>query len=435
MQSSNLPFVDASPTPVPLSQQEPHDLLKTWSLALAQLVSWGTVYYSFSLFVVPMEHAMGWSRASLNAALSLGLLVSGFAALPVGRWIDAGYGRRVMVVGSALSGAMLLLWAYVNWLPILFVVWFGLGLSMSATLYDPVFAVITHRYPLTYRAKITLITLVAGFASTVFIPLTGWLVNVWGWRATLIVLAVANLTVCLPIHAAAMPSSRGAGARKSAEVDHKSTDAVSIARALRSITFWALLICFTAYYAVFAGMTFHLVPLLKERGVPTAVMLTVMAMVGPAQVVARAAWYVFGRALPMTTLGIIVVLALPLSVLLLMAVSTSAWGLMGFALLYGAANGMMTILRGTAIQELLWTQGYGALSGMLSMPSNLAKGLAPIAVAGVWSITMTYGPAEYVFLLLALVATAAFAIAARYSGREVQLPSLHPTRDDAAPHA
>lgn len=430
MQSSNPPFADAS-----APQQEPQDLSKTWSLALAQLVSWGTVYYSFSLLVVPMEHAMGWSRASLNAALSLGLLVSGFAALPVGRWIDAGYGRRVMVAGSALSGAMLLLWAYAQWLPILFVVWFGLGLSMAATLYDPVFAVITHRYPLTYRAKITLITLVAGFASTVFIPLTGWMVGAWGWRSTLIVLAIANLAICLPIHAATVPSSRGTSAPKPAGADLKSMDAASTARALRSITFWALLVCFTAYYAVFAGMTFHLVPLLKERGVPTAVMLTVMAMVGPAQVVARAAWYVFGRALPMTTLGIIVVLALPLSVLLLMAVGTSAWGLMGFALLYGAANGMMTILRGTAIQELLWTQGYGALSGMLSMPSNLAKGLAPIAVAGVWSITMTYGSAEYVFLLLALVATAAFVIAARHSGREVRFPSLHPTRDDAAPHA
>lgn len=432
MQSSNQLVVDAASTLATPPQQEPHGLLKMWSLALAQLVSWGTVYYSFSLLVVPMEQAMGWSRASLNAALSLGLLVSGFAALPVGRWIDAGYGRRVMVVGSALSGAMLLLWAHVQWLPILFVVWFGLGLSMAATLYDPVFAVVTHRYPLTYRAKITLITLVAGFASTVFIPLTGWMVNDWGWRSTLIVLGVANFTVCLPIHAAAIPSSRTSGVRKLADVGLKSTDAVSIARALRSITFWALLICFTAYYAVFAGMTFHLVPLLKERGVPTAVMLTVMAMVGPAQVVARAAWYVFGRALPMTTLGIIVVLALPLSVLLLMAVGTSAVGLMSFALLYGAANGMMTILRGTAIQELLWTQGYGALSGMLSMPSNLAKGLAPIAVAGIWSVTMTYGLAEYVFFSLALVATAAFVIAARYSGLEVQVRSLHAPRDDPA---
>src|SRR5471030_1806801 len=83
----------------------------TWALAVAQLVSWGSVYYAFSLFVVPMEHAMNWSRTETNAALSLGLLVSGFAAYPMGIWIDHGHGRKIMMAGSILSTAMLLLWS------------------------------------------------------------------------------------------------------------------------------------------------------------------------------------------------------------------------------------------------------------------------------------------------------------------------------------
>ena len=124
-----------------------HDRLATWALALAQLVSWGSVYYSFSLLVVPMDQTMGWSKTATNAALSVGLLVSGFAAYPVGRWIDHGLGRRVMVIGSAIAAAMLLLWAGAESLTVLFVAWIGLGISMAATFYDPVFAVVTHRYP------------------------------------------------------------------------------------------------------------------------------------------------------------------------------------------------------------------------------------------------------------------------------------------------
>jgi hypothetical protein len=65
----------------------------TWAFAAGQLVSWGSIYYAFSLFVVPMGNAMGWSRTATNAALSTGLLVSGLAAYPVGTWIDHGYGR------------------------------------------------------------------------------------------------------------------------------------------------------------------------------------------------------------------------------------------------------------------------------------------------------------------------------------------------------
>lgn len=358
----------------------------------------------------------------MNGALSFGLLISGLAAYPIGHWIDAGHGRRVMVAGSALSGSMLLLWAHAQWLPLVFVVWFGLGLSMSATLYDPVFAVVTHRYPLTYRAKVTLITLVAGFASTIFIPLTGYLVTTVGWRTTLLVLAVMNLAICLPIHAMFLPSSRRANAGKVDRRELKRTNAVSTARALRSPVFWALGVCFTAYYAVFAGMTFHLVPLMTERGVPSAVLLAVMAVVGPAQVVARVAWYAFGRTLPIHVVGTVVVLLLPLAILVLMVAGTSTLGLMAFALLYGAANGMMTIVRGVAIQELLWTQGYGALSGMLSLPSNIAKGLAPIAVAGAWGLTIAYGPVEQGFLFVALVAAVAYVMAGRYSGRRVQTP-------------
>ena len=78
-----------------------------WALSAAQLVSWGSIYYSFSLFVVPMEAELGWSRTTLNGALSLGLLLSGIAAYPVGAWIDRGGGRSVMSLGSALAVVLL----------------------------------------------------------------------------------------------------------------------------------------------------------------------------------------------------------------------------------------------------------------------------------------------------------------------------------------
>ena len=174
--------------------------IATWALAAAQLVSWGSIYYAFSLFVVPMESALGWSRTATNAALSIGLLISGLAAYPIGTWIDQGHGRRVMVCGSILAAAMLALWSQAHNLAILFVVWAGLGVAMAATLYDPVFAVVTRDFPESFRTKITLITLVAGFASTVFIPLTQGLIEWCGWRGALLVLAAFNLAICLPLH-------------------------------------------------------------------------------------------------------------------------------------------------------------------------------------------------------------------------------------------
>jgi MFS family permease len=133
---------------------------------------------------------MGWSRTATNAALSLGLLISGLAAWPIGIWIDHGHGRKVATWGAVLGTAMLVLWSQAESLVTLFVAWIGLGVAMAATLYDPVFAIVTRRFPDSFRKRITLITLVGGFASTVFIPLTHGLVDALGWRQALLVLAL-----------------------------------------------------------------------------------------------------------------------------------------------------------------------------------------------------------------------------------------------------
>ena len=118
-----------------------------FALAAAQLVSWGSIYYSFSLFVVPMEAELGWSRTSLNGALSFGLLLSGLAAYPIGAGIDRSGGRWVMSLGSALAVVLLAAWSRVTSLETFYVIWLGLGLALSATLYEPVFAVLTRSIP------------------------------------------------------------------------------------------------------------------------------------------------------------------------------------------------------------------------------------------------------------------------------------------------
>jgi hypothetical protein len=103
----------------------------------------------------------------------------------------------------------------------------------------------------------------------------------------------------------------------------------------------------------------------------------------------------------------------PIEVLL--CAGTSPYLLVLFSLLYGGANGMMTILRGTIVQDVMWTKGYGAISGLLSLPSNIAKGIAPISAAAIWSIQHRYGPVEWMILSVSLVSAGAFILAMRFS--------------------
>ncbi|WP_109479404.1 MFS transporter [Paraburkholderia sp. C35] len=388
----------------------------TWALALAQLVAWGTVYYAFSLFVVPMEHELGWSRASTNAALSVGLLVSGPVAYPVGKWIDHGHGRAVLTAGSLLASIMLVLWSQAGNLVTLFVAWVGLGVAMAATLYDPVFAILTRNYPQSFRTRITLVTLVAGFASTVFIPLTQALIDYQGWRHALLSLSAINLCVCLPIHLMALHDKAISTTATISKAKVKAENSESVRRALRTPVFWALAICFTAYYATFAALTFHLVPLMVERHVAQPIILATMAVIGPAQVLVRMLWFTFGRNVSPKIVGLTITAAFPVSVVILLVAGASPVALILFAVIYGGANGMMTILRGTIVQHILWTEGYGAVSGLLSMPSNIAKGIAPISAAAIWTVTGNYLPVEWAVLCVSLVSTAAFVYVVRWQG-------------------
>jgi MFS family permease len=384
------------------------------ALALAQLVSWGTLFYGFSLFVLPMERELGWSRANINGALSLGLLVSGLCAFSVGRGIDRHGGRAIMSGGSLLAGLLLLLWSLTDTLAGFYLLWCGLGVALSCTLYDPVFAVLTHRYPAAFRRYIIALTLVGGLASTVFIPLIQTLLLHWPWRSTLLMLAAAHILLCLPIHWLALrPRPAPAPATlpvAPAPVAGVPAPSGGLQRALRHPTFWALMLSFTAYYFLFAALTFHLVPLLSERGVAVPVMLAALALIGPAQVVARLGLLLPARPPPTALTGTVVMAVLPLAILLLVLFPYSLVALFMFVLLYGGANGMATIVRGTAAADLLWPQDYGAMNGLLALPANLAKAAGPVAAALIW-MHGGYHAVLWVLVGIAMLACASFAYA------------------------
>jgi predicted MFS family arabinose efflux permease len=384
-----------------------------WALAVAQLVSWGAIYYSFSLFVVPMEKELGWSRTELTGALSLGLLVAGLCAYPVGSWIDRHGGRLVMTLGSLLGAALLALWSRVSDPAAFYAIWIGLGIALAATLYEPVFAVITRAFHASYRTKITALTLIGGFASTVFIPLTDLFIKTLGWRDALVALALCVVAVSLPVHAFLLrdDASPGDGAGSQGGIAPALASS-AVRRAVRHPAFWGLAVCFTAYYTTFTALTFHLIPLLTERGVPSSMIIAALAAIGPAQVAGRIVLLALGRRLTTAWVGRIVVFLFPASVLLLLWLPDSEIALFAFALVYGAGNGIMTIIRGTAVPDLLWREGYGAVNGALTLPHNLARAGAPFVAAFIWRVAGGYDSVLWAIIVGGLIGALAFWFAA-----------------------
>src|SRR5215469_1721048 len=141
------------------------------TLGLTETISWGVLYYAYTVYLAPMGAELGWSRGDLTGAFSLAVLLSGLAAIPVGRWLDRHGPRLLMTAGSIAATLLILAWSRVSSLPALYLIWAAVGLTMSATLYDPAFATASKWFERRRVQALTLITLMAGFASTIFIPL------------------------------------------------------------------------------------------------------------------------------------------------------------------------------------------------------------------------------------------------------------------------
>ncbi|HEY7800058.1 MAG TPA: MFS transporter [Hyphomonadaceae bacterium] len=387
------------------------------ALGVGQICSWGSLYYAFPLIAEQIERETGWARTSLYGAATVGLLFAALASFPIGRAIDRGHGRLIMTGGAVLAGLLLLAWSQVEDLLGLYAIVGLLGALQAATLYESAFAVVARRFGAgDARGAIIALTLWGGFASTVFIPLIQLLIDLWGWRGALTALGLINLLLCAGLYGWAIrpsadkPQPHAAGAAPASS---------RITTAMASPVFWTLALAFTAHAAAFTAFTFHLYPLLLERGFSTSAVVAAMALIGPAQVGGRIAVTMFAARASMRRIGSWVVVGFPLGFAALVWLPPSFILIMAVTILYGAANGILTIVRGAAVPEMLTQQNYGAVSGAMNTPATVARALSPLAAAALWSLSGSYDPVLLAILAGAVLLAAGFWSAALLSRRVV----------------
>jgi len=396
----------------PMQPPPPINLRLVGWLSLAQLISWGSIFYTFALVMAPVERDLGLSRAESSLAFSLALLVEGLLAYPVGRWIDRGHERVVMTGGSVLAGVCLLLQGSVTGMVGFYAVWAGLGAAMAAVLYAPAFAVVTRRFPLDFRRAIILMTFLGGLASTVFIPLSAWLMALWGWRHAFIALAALHLLVCAPLHALTL---RGAP-RPLPRVAAADPQAVKgVTDFIFSAPFLLIGVFVVLLMAVTVALPAHMVSLLRENGLREVWVIAIPAGIGVIQVLGRLLLYFFEHHVDPHLANRLIPCLIPLGLLALLAAPLSADGQMGavllFVLLYGLGNGMLTIVKGTAIAQYVNRDHVATLNGALGLPLALARAAAPLLLGLLWTAQAGYTHGLWLLLALSAVGVGALMLA------------------------
>ena len=376
------------------------------ALAITQTIGYGTLYYAFAVFLTPVAADLGTSPTTVTGAFTASVLTSAVLAVPIGRWLDRHGGRALMAAGSAIGVLLLLAWANVHTVAQLYLVQIGIGAVAAASLYETAFAVVIAWFTPERRSTALLaLTVVAGFASTIFLPLTGWLVDRHGWRTALLVLAAVHATT-VPLHALLVRRP----AHHTVTRTGQPAGVGAVRAALTDRGFWLLATGFTAHTAAVTTFTVHLVAALVTWGHPPAFAATIAGLLGVLSVAGRLITTGLQRRFRTTTITATVFGVQATAALLLPVLGANMVGAIGTVIGFGIGFGVATIAKPVLLAQRYDTRRYATLAGVLVIPMTLAKATAPLAAAALHTTTGSY--TAVLITIAACCAMAAAAIAA-----------------------
>lgn len=385
----------------------------TGALAITETVSFGVLYYAFSVFITPLEAAMGWSRAEITGALSLAFLVSAFAGFAVGYWLDKYGARLLMTLGSILATLLVLAWSSVDTLRDFYLVWFGIGLCMSAVLYEPSFVVVANWFDKHRSLALAIVTLLAGFASTIFLPLAQWLLDMQGWRMAIVSLGLILGVITIPLHGLVLrpsPASMGLQLDGAAKPDASLPDApktgVTLDAALRTGSFWAFVFSFSIAMLSSSAIRVHFIPYLQELEYSAADAAWLAGFIGAMQVLGRLIFAPLERRLNTRLLvaALLIIQTLAMAILFFAQFNISVWL---FVVIFGASYGAVTLARPVLLADLYGRAHYGRINSVSSFVLIMSLTAAPIGAGILYEYFGNYQPVIVILVVLSVFGTGA----------------------------
>ena len=347
------------------------------ALAVLNTVAYGTLYYAQPLLAVQFEQTFGWPRSFTSLAFTLALLVTAFTAPVVGRWFDGGQGRTLLTAGAGLGALCFALLASTGNSVVFVLAWLLAGVAMSLTFYEATFAVLAGQLQGEARTRATLgITLVAGLASTIFVPLVTGLLERVGLVTTLWSMA-ALLAVTSALLWWLVPTA-------SQERQRAQRVAVVMDSFLRRVT-----LVFTLTRIVMVGVSLQLVPMLLHDGFSPAVAATVAGLPGAAALPGRVVFVPALRRWGATRVTTLLVWVLLLATGLLL-LPHHLPVLLTATLLFGLGNGALTLARAELLHAVYSPDIFGSVNGQVAWWVNLAQAVTPFAMGWLYTQSGSY---------------------------------------------
>jgi MFS family permease len=348
-----------------------------WLLGAGQCIYWGMLYYGFSVLLVPMVEELHSTRTIVAGAFSVGLLVMAVVAPRIGRWVDRDHAPRVMRIGAWIAVGGTLAASQVPGVVSLYVVWAVLGLAMASLFYEPALGLVIRTVKLDGERLRALasVTVVAGLASTIFLPIMAFTVRRIGWRSTEIAIAVLVVVTSASLQRYVLPSFRAEGSQQST-----AASGAPPVRVRRPAAFAVLAVVFVLSMLGGMALTTILIPVVVERGHSPTIAAMVLAALGVMQLPGRI-WVLRGGRT--SSIRGLLALQLGLQTIGMALVAVNSWiGLTALGVAcFGGGSGLHTLARPWALQSIYGVSDAGRVNGVMARYEGFARAGGPVLVA------------------------------------------------------
>lgn len=347
-----------------------------WALGVTQIIGYGTLYYSLSILAPGIAEEFGIAVEWVYGSISLALLAGGLISPYAGGLADKHGAARVLSIGSVAAAVSLVVCGLAVNASVFLAGLILVELASAFVLYSTAFALLAQATGPQAQRSITYLTLIAGFASTIFWPLTTWMLQGLDWHQVYFVFAGMHLLVCLPLHLWLTRFARIAAQRP---VEETAAPVLQVSGS-GNFTFILVVLGFSLAGFVSAATLFHIVPMLSLLGLGGSGVL-VATLFGPAQVASRLVNMAFGKDLPAPTLAVISAVLMPAALTVLALTAPAIAGAVAFAIIFGLGSGLFSIVSGTLPLALFGKAGFGKRLGWISLGRLGVSAVAPFALS------------------------------------------------------
>lgn len=349
-------------------------------LAVTQVIGWGTTFDMPGVMARAMAPDVGLSIDGSFFGLTLMMLVIGLTGPTVGEAIRRFGAARVLVGGSAMSAAGLVLLAAAAGPVVYFIAWTLIGAAGSLALSVPAYAAAVEREGAAGRRTIGVLMIFTGVSSTIFWPILAAIDGAVGWRATMLAMAGLHLFLCLPLHLFALPPI---GTGTDAAAEEKVLPIPPLSPAGKRQAFLHIGVISVAFSFTTFGLAAAYLELLRGAGATVDYALwlgTIRPVLG---ISARMADLLLdGRGGPLATTGASALL-MGASFVLLISGAEGVWVLPAFVALYAFGAGLSAMARAALPLAFFPPDEFARRSGRLALPMNVANAVAPVIFVAV----------------------------------------------------